>query len=98
MKALVTGGAGLVGSHIVDLLLQKGYDVRVLDNLEPCVHLEGKPDWIREEVDFIQGDMRKLEDLERALTGVDVVFHQAAYGGFAPELSKMTDVNACGTA
>lgn len=98
MKALVTGGAGLIGSHIVDLLLERGYEVRILDNLEPCTHLEGKPDWVPADAEFIQGDMRNLEDVEKAVTGVDVIFHQAAYGGFAPELAKMTDVNACGMA
>jgi dTDP-L-rhamnose 4-epimerase len=98
MKALVTGGAGLIGSHIVDLLLAKGYEVRVLDNLEPATHLEGKPDWIPSEVEFVPGDMRSLDDVERGVTGVDVIFHQAAYGGFAPELTKMTDVNATGAA
>jgi dTDP-L-rhamnose 4-epimerase len=98
MKALVTGGAGLIGSHIVDLLLESGYDVRILDNLEPCTHMEGKPEWVPDDAEFMLGDMRNIDDVERALTGVDVVFHQAAYGGFAPELTKMTDVNACGTA
>jgi dTDP-L-rhamnose 4-epimerase len=97
-KALVTGGAGLIGSHLADLLLEKGYEVRILDNLEPSVHLEGKPDWIPKDAEFVQGDMRSMDDVEKAVTGVDVVFHQAAYGGFAPELTKMTDVNACGTA
>jgi dTDP-L-rhamnose 4-epimerase len=98
MKALVTGGAGLIGSHIVDLLLREhGFDVRILDNLEPSTHLEGAPAWIPPEAEFMQGDMRSLDDVEKALTGVDVVFHLAAYGGFAPELTKMTDVNACGT-
>jgi dTDP-L-rhamnose 4-epimerase len=98
MKALVTGGAGLIGSHIVDLLLQKGYDVRILDNLEPCTHLGKRPEWVPTDVEFLQGDMRSTDDIERAVVGVDVIFHQAAYGGFAPELTKMTDVNACGTA
>ena len=98
MKALVTGGAGLIGSHIADLLLEKGYEVRILDNLEPCTHVEGKPAWIPAGAEFIRGDMRNANDIERALKGVAVVFHQAAYGGFAPELTKMTDVNACGTA
>src|SRR5262245_40982452 len=97
MKALVTGGAGLIGSHIVDLLLEKGYDVRVLDNLEPATHLEGKPNWVPEDVEFFEGDMRNIDDVERAVTGVEGIFHQAAYGGFAPELMKMTDVNATGT-
>src|SRR5689334_17354510 len=98
MKALVTGGAGLIGSHIVDLLLQKGYQVRILDNLEPCTHMEGKPDWVPKDAEFMQGSMRSMDDVEKAVTGVDVIFHQAAYGGFAPELTKMTDVNASGTA
>lgn len=98
MKALVTGGAGLIGSHIVDLLLQKGYEVRILDNLEPCTHLGKRPEWVPKDVEFVQGDMRSAEDVEKAVSGVDVIFHQAAYGGFAPELTKMTDVNACGTA
>jgi len=72
--------------------------VRVLDNLEPGTHMEGKPAWVRPEAEFILGDMRRLEDVEKAVTGVDIIFHQAAYGGFAPELTKMTEVNATGTA
>lgn len=98
MKALVTGGAGLIGSHVVDLLLEKGHDVRIFDNLEPCTHMEGKPDWVPRDAEFLQGDVRDLDAVEKALTGVEVVSHQAAYGGFAPELTKMTDVHACGTA
>src|SRR5262249_58916596 len=98
LKVLVTGGAGLIGSHLVDLLLRKGYAVRLLDNLEPSVHLQGKPSWIPPDAEFIEGDLRNLDDVERAVTGVDVIFHQAVYGGFAPELVKMTDVNATGTA
>jgi len=98
MKTLVTGGAGLIGSHIVDLLLRRGDQVRILDNLEPSTHMDGKPDWVPRDVEFIQGDMRNIDDVEKAVTGVDAIFHQAAYGGFAPELTKMTDVNATGTA
>jgi dTDP-L-rhamnose 4-epimerase len=98
MKALVTGGAGLIGSHIADLLLQRGYAVRIFDNLEPGVHLHGKPGWIPQDAEFIQGDLRNLDEVEKALRGVDVIFHEAIYGGFAPELTKMADVNVCGTA
>jgi len=96
--ALVTGGAGLIGSHLVDLLLRRGYGVRILDNLEPATHLEGRPPWIPTDAEFMLGDLRNGDDVRRALRGVEVVFHQAAYGGFAPELTKMTEVNACGTA
>ncbi|MGH9395377.1 MAG: NAD-dependent epimerase/dehydratase family protein [Terriglobia bacterium] len=98
MRALVTGGAGLIGSHIVDRLLQEGYEVRILDNLEPCTHLGEEPDWLPRDAEFIRGDLRNVDDVEKAVTGVDVIFHQATYGGFASELTKMTDANACGTA
>lgn len=98
MRALVTGGAGLIGSHLVDELLRQGYAVRVYDMLEPLVHREGKPDWIACEADFIQADVRDADALARALAGVEVVFHLAAYGGFFPELGKLCDVNVTGTA
>lgn len=97
MKALVTGGAGLIGSHIVDLLLEKGYEVRIFDSLEPETH-QKKPAWIPQQAEFVHGDMRSKDALAKALAGVDLVFHQAAYGGFAPEVSKYVEVNSLGTA
>ena len=98
MRALVTGGAGLIGSHLVDELLRQGYAVRSYDILEPLVHREGKPDWIARDAEFIVADVRDADALARALAGVDVVFHLAAYGGFFPELGKLCDVNVTGTA
>src|SRR2546423_14961116 len=80
-RALVTGGAGLIGSHVTDLLVGKGWKVRVLDNLEPQTHRRGKPAWINAKAEFIQGDMRDRETIAVALDKVDSVFHQAAYGG-----------------
>ena len=75
-RALVTGGAGLIGSHIVDLLRAKGWSVRVLDNLEPQTHRDGKPPWleaaIRNGAEFVEGDMRDREVVESALDGIDV--------------------------
>jgi dTDP-L-rhamnose 4-epimerase len=96
-RVLVTGGAGLIGSHIVDLLLDNGYAVRVFDNLDAQTHPNGAPEWIPVEAEFLRGDMRSLDDLEHALEGVDTVVHQAAFGGFTTELSLYADVNASGT-
>src|ERR1700730_8259195 len=101
-RALVTGGAGLIGSHIVDLLQAQGWSVRVLDNLEPQTHRDGKPPWlqaaIRNGTEFVEGDMRDREVVESALNGIEVVFHEAAYGGYMPEISKYVAVNSFGTA
>ena len=96
--ALVTGGAGLIGSHIVDAAVAHGWNVRVLDSLEPQTHRRGRPDWVPEAVEFVKGDVRNRRDWERALAGVDIVFHEAAYGGYMPEIAKFIHVNAYGTA
>src|SRR5437588_12141523 len=97
-RALVTGGAGLIGSHVTDLLVRDGWKVRVLDNLEPQTHRRGKPAWINEKSEFIQGDIRDRETIAAALDKIDIVFHQAAYGGYMPEISKYVHVNSLGTA
>jgi dTDP-L-rhamnose 4-epimerase len=96
--ALVTGGAGLIGSHIVDAALAAGWDVRILDRLEPQTHRHGKPPWVPATAEFLQGDVRNRRDWARALGGVDVVFHEAAYGGYMPRIAKFLEVNAYGTA
>jgi dTDP-L-rhamnose 4-epimerase len=96
--ALVTGGAGLIGSHITDLLVREGWKVRVLDNLEPQTHRRGKPAWISDSVEFIEGDLRDRETITAALDKIDIVFHQAAYGGYMPEIAKYVHVNSFATA
>src|SRR5438477_3770053 len=97
-RALVTGGAGLIGSHVADQLQREGWTVRVLDNLEPQTHRKGKPAWIAKDVEFMEGDVRDREIMASALQGIDVVFHQAAYGGYMPEIAKYVHVNSFGTA
>jgi dTDP-L-rhamnose 4-epimerase len=97
-RALVTGGAGLIGSHIVDLLLREGWTVRILDNLEPNTHKHGKPAWVNPAAEFRQGEVQDYETMRSALEDIDVVFHEAAYGGYMPEMAKYVLVNSFGTA
>ncbi len=97
-RALVTGAAGLIGSHVVDLLVSEGWKVRAFDNLEPQTHRRGKPAWINPKAEFIPGDVRDRDAITAALEGIDVVFHQAAYGGYMPEITKFVHVNSLGTA
>ena len=97
-RALVTGGAGLIGSHVVDLLVNNGWEVRVLDNLEPQTHRRGKPAWINAKAEFVHGDLRDRDTIAVALDKIDTVFHQAAYGGYMPEIAKFVHVNSLGTA
>ena len=97
-RALVTGGAGLIGSHLVDLLVREGWSVRILDNLEPNTHKLGKPAWVNPNAGFMEGDLRDRAVMTSALQDIDVVFHQAAYGGYMPEIAKYVHVNSFGTA
>jgi len=97
-RALVTGGAGLIGSHVADLLVHEGWRVRILDNLEPNTHRRGKPAWINRDAEFVHGDLRDRATIENALSDIDIVFHQAAYGGYMPEMAKYVQVNSFGTA
>ncbi len=97
-RALVTGSAGLIGSHIVDLLVREGWHVRALDNLEPQTHRRGKPTWINEKAEFVEADLRDRDAITAALDNIDIIFHQAAYGGYMPEITKFVHVNSFGTA
>lgn len=97
-RVLVTGGAGFIGSHLVDRLLQEGYEVRILDSLDPRVHPNGKPLWVPGEAEFIQGDVRDAQILLHALRGVHYVFHEAAYQDYMPDFSRFLHVNSVSTA
>jgi dTDP-L-rhamnose 4-epimerase len=95
---LITGGAGFIGSHTADAALAKGWRVRVMDALLPPVH-EGEvwPNFLPPEAEKIKGDVRNAEDWERALDGVDCVFHFAAYQDLLPNFSRFFHVNTVGT-
>lgn len=98
MRVLVTGGAGFIGSHLVDRFLSDGFQVRVLDNLDPKVHPNGRPSYLPHAIQFVHGDITDRDVLLHALTGIDVVSHQAAYQDYMPDFSRFLHVNAAGTA
>src|ERR1700683_78058 len=98
MRVLVIGGAGFIGSHLVDRFLQEGFQVRVLDSLEARIHPQGKPGYLSTHAEFIRGDVTDREALLHALRGVDVVSHQAAYQDYMPDFSRFLHVNTVCTA
>jgi dTDP-L-rhamnose 4-epimerase len=98
MRVLVTGGAGFIGSHLVDRFIREGFQVRLLDNLDPKVHPNGRPGYLPPRVEFIHGSVTDRGVLRQALNGVDVVSHQAAYQDYMPDFSRFLHVNAAGTA
>lgn len=101
-NVLITGGAGFIGSHLSDELLARGYAVRVLDDLTPQVHgdARGRPSYLAPDVDLVVGDVRDASAVERALDGVDAVFHLAAAVGVGQsmyDVAHYTSVNNAGT-
>ncbi|MGH2662873.1 MAG: SDR family NAD(P)-dependent oxidoreductase [Actinomycetota bacterium] len=99
---LVTGGAGFIGSHVVDGLIQKGYHVRVLDSLEAQVHPErGRPLYLTADCELIVGDIRDHDVTAKALQGADIVVHLAAIVGVGQsmyEIARYVSTNVQGTA
>lgn len=100
---LVTGGAGFIGSHLADELLQHGYRVRVLDNLSVQVHGQGRrrPAYLNPDVELFVEDIRNPDAVRKALHGIDAVVHFVAMVGVGQsmyELVRYTDVNNLGTA
>ncbi|MHB0878795.1 MAG: SDR family NAD(P)-dependent oxidoreductase [Anaerolineae bacterium] len=102
-KVLITGGAGFIGSYTAEALIHDGYEVRVLDNLDPQIHGGERrvPDYLHPDVEFMYGDVRDREAVVAALQGVDVVYHFAALTGVTQsmyEVARYVDVNVAGTA
>ncbi len=83
---------------MADLLLLEGWKVRILDNLEPQTHRNGKPPWVPQAAEFLEGNIQDRATITAALQDIDVVFHQGAYGGYMPEIAKYVLVNSFGTA
>lgn len=101
MKVLVTGGAGFIGSFIVDELVKKGHFVRILDNLEHQVHFGKVPEYLNKKAEFIHGDVKDYNHLKKAIEDVDVVFHKAAAVGVGQsmyQIQRYVNENVLGTA
>src|SRR3954463_3925956 len=102
-RILITGGAGFVGSHLADRLLERGHHVVALDNLSPQVHgpERRRPRYLDPQVELIVGDVRDRDAVTRALKSVDAVFHLAAAVGVGQSMYQVesyVDVNNRGTA
>lgn len=91
-RVLVTGGAGFVGTHLVDALLARGAHVRVLDNLDPQVHADRRaPSWLSKDAELRVADARDPDALGAALRDVDVVYHLAAAVGVGQSMYRIAD-------
>jgi dTDP-L-rhamnose 4-epimerase len=102
-KVLITGGAGFIGSHLADELLNKGYHVRVLDSLSEQVHGKRveRPAYLNDSVELVKADIRDPRKVKEALKGIDAVYHYAAMVGVGQSMyaiTEYTDVNNRGTA
>lgn len=97
---LVTGGAGFIGSHVVDRLIATGLEVRVLDSLLPAAH-RVRPEYLNPEAEFVTADVADPDAVKAALAGVDAVCHQAAMVGLGKGMGDVDDYvrhNDLGTA
>ena len=101
-RALITGGAGFIGSHLNDLLLSAGWSIRILDCLSEQVHPEkSRPRHLAPDAELVIGDLRDAELVRRALVDVDAVVHLAAEVGVGQsmyEIVRYTEANDLGTA
>lgn len=100
-KVLVTGGAGFIGSFTVDLLVERGYEVTILDNLEAQVHGENIPEYLNREARFLRGDIRDEGLLKEFTKETDAIIHLASAVGVGQsmyQIDKYVDYNTRGTA
>ncbi|MPY82668.1 MAG: NAD-dependent epimerase/dehydratase family protein [Actinophytocola sp.] len=98
MRVLVTGGAGFIGSHTCDRLVELGHEVTVLDALRAPVHRDGEPMYLTPGVELYTGDVRNRDLLTNLLRRADAVYHLAAYQDYLPDFASFTDVNVTSTA
>ena len=101
MKILITGGAGFIGSHTADLLIEKGHDVRIMDVFDKQIHQGKRPDYLDSRCEITEGDVRNPAAWEKCLAGIDAVIHLAARTGIGQSMYEpvsYSDTNVLGTA
>jgi dTDP-L-rhamnose 4-epimerase len=101
LNILVTGGAGFIGSHLVDALVERGHSVRILDSIVEQVHGDTLPDHLNKQAEFIRADVCDADAVSKALDGIDVVYHEAAEVGVGQsmyEIVRYVKANDLGTA
>ena len=102
MRVAVIGGAGFIGGHLVDALLEAGHQVRILDNLDPQVHPSGKaPDYLNARAEFLKQDIRDVDALRTGLASAEAVYYLAGAVGVGDSMyciRRYTDVNLLGCA
>lgn len=99
-SVLVTGGAGFIGSHIVDQLIDSGYSVTIVDNLAEQVH-DAEPEYLNPDAKYVWGDIRDRDLITEQLRIADIVVHQASAVGVGQsmyQIEKYVNVNTLGTA
>ena len=100
-KVLVTGGAGFIGSFLVDALVQRGHEVTVFDNFEPQVHGGKRPDYLNEGARYVEGSVTDLDAFQKVALQAEVIFHEAAMVGVGQsqyQVRRYTEANVMGTA
>ncbi|MFX1276305.1 MAG: GDP-mannose 4,6-dehydratase [Promethearchaeota archaeon] len=103
MKILILGGAGFIGSHLVDELIKRDHEITVYDNLEPQVHgiLNKPPDYLAKNIKFIRDDILNTDSLIQSLKDIEIVYHLAAMVGVGQsmyQIEKYVEINTLGTA
>ncbi len=98
---LVTGGAGFIGSFLVDALVKRGHEVTVFDNFEPQVHGGKRPDYLNQDARYVEGSVTDPAAFKKVALHAEVIFHEAARVGVGQsqyQIRRYTEVNVLGTA